>query len=188
MGMSSPIVVSDSEWLEARRKEIGDSLTGGWKETALWIKQIVLFSVFLVGIAVLGVLANTVSHTTRTWHTPHGWHWHGVIATIDQPVHAYLSTHSAGLPLPVTSLHLLWVASGSVLLAMSLFGGFGARTTWILWGAATVVMVWSGTPGPARQVAAGLAAVAWGLASIPAMRGLNLRSSTSQSVFVSKDS
>ncbi|MYV43737.1 hypothetical protein GT030_33985 [Streptomyces sp. SID1328] len=69
-----------------------------------------------------------------------------------------------------------------------LFGGFGARTTWILWGAATVVMVWSGTPGPARQVAAGLATVAWGLASIPAMRGLNLRASTSQSVFVSKDS
>ncbi|MFG3207777.1 helix-turn-helix domain-containing protein [Streptomyces sp. NPDC048192] len=189
MGMTAPVVVSDSEWLEARRKEIGDSLTGGWKATALWIKLLVLFSGVLVGIAVLGVLANTVSHTTRTWHTPHGWHWHGVIATIDQPVRAYLSTHSAGLPLPVTSLHLLWIGSGSVLLAMSfLFGGFGARTTWILWGAATVVMVWSGTPGPARQVAAGLATIAWGLASILAMQGLNLRSSTSHSVFISKDS
>ncbi|MFF3166806.1 helix-turn-helix domain-containing protein [Streptomyces sp. NPDC003273] len=189
MGMTSPVVVSDSEWLEARRKEIGDSLTGGWKQTALWIKLLVLFSVFLVGVAVLGVLANTVSHTARTWRTPHGWHWDGVVATINNPVHAYLSAHSAGLPLPVTSLHLLWIASGSILLLMSfLFGGFGARTTWILWGAATVVMVWSGTPGPARQVAAGLATVAWGLASIPAMRGLNLRASTSQSVFVSKDS
>ncbi|MGV9351250.1 helix-turn-helix domain-containing protein [Streptomyces spiralis] len=189
MGMTSPVVLTDSEWLEARRKEIGDSLTGGWRESALWIKLVVLFSVFLVGIAVVGVLANTVSHTARTWHTPGGWHWHGVVATIDDPVQAYLTAHSAGLPLPVTTLHLLWIASGSVLLLMSfLFGGFGARTTWILWGAATVVMVWSGTPGAARQVAAGLATVAWGLASIPAMRGLNLRSSTSQSVFVSKDS
>ncbi|MFI8234918.1 hypothetical protein ACIGDI_39600 [Streptomyces sp. NPDC085900] len=79
--------------------------------------------------------------------------------------------------LPVTSLHLLWVASGAALLLMGfMFGGFGARMTWIVWGAATVVMVWSGTPGDARQVAAALVTVAWGLASIPAMRGLSLRS------------
>jgi hypothetical protein len=36
-------------------------------------------------------------------------------------------------------------------------------------------MVWSGTPDPARPVAAGLAAIAWGIASIPALRGLVLR-------------
>ncbi|SEF18978.1 helix-turn-helix transcriptional regulator [Streptomyces sp. Ag109_O5-10] len=189
MGMTSPIVLSDSEWLEARRKDIGDSLTGGWRQSALWIKLLVLFSAFLVGIAVVGVLANTVSSRAHTWHPAGGWHWHNVAATIDDPVHAYLTTHSAGLPLPVTTLHLLWIASGAALLLMSfLFGGFGARTTWILWGAATVLMVWSGTPGGARQVAAGLAVIAWGLASIPAMRGLNLRSITSQSVIVSKDS
>lgn len=188
MGMTPPVVVSDPEWLEARRQEIGDSLTGGWSESALWIKLVVLFSVFLVGIAVVGVLANTVLHTAREWHTPGGWNWDGVVATIDDPVHAYLTAHSTGLPLPVTALHLLWVASGAVLLLMSfLFGGFGARMTWVVWGAATVVMVWSGTPGSARQVAAGLATVAWGLASILAMRGLNLRSIASQSVVVSKD-
>lgn len=45
-----------------------------------------------------------------------------------------------------------------------------------------------GTPGEARQVAAGLATIAWGLASILAMRGLKLRPMASQSVFVSKDS
>lgn len=151
--------------------------------------MIVLLSVFLVAVAALEVLANTVSHTARTWHTPRGWHWDGVIATIDDPVHAYLTAHSAGLPLPVTALHLLWVASGAVLLLMSfLFGGFGARTTWVVWGAISVAMVWSGTPGAARQVAAGLAAIAWGLASILAMQGLTLRSVTSQSVVVSKDS
>ncbi|MFE2070661.1 helix-turn-helix domain-containing protein [Streptomyces sp. NPDC059467] len=189
MGMTSPVVVSDFEWLEARRKDIGDSLTGGWRQSALWIKLLVLFSVFLVGIAVVGVLANTVSRRAHTWHPAGGWRWHDVAATIDDPVHAYLTAHSAGLPLPVTTLHLLWIASGATLLAMAfLFGGFGARTTWILWGAATVLMVWSGTPGAARQVAAGLTVITWGLASIPAMRGLNLRSIASQSVIVSKDS
>ncbi|MFF4138838.1 hypothetical protein ACFY1B_47210 [Streptomyces mirabilis] len=89
-------------------------------------------------------MANTVLHTAREWHTPGGWNWDGVVATIDDPVHAYLTAHSTGLPLPVTALHLLWVASGAVLLLMSfLFGGFGARMTWVVWGAATVVMVWS---------------------------------------------
>ncbi|WP_328834745.1 helix-turn-helix domain-containing protein [Streptomyces europaeiscabiei] len=189
LGMTSPVVVSDPEWLEARRQEVGDSLTGGWSESVIWIKLVVLLSVSLVGIAAVGVLTSTVSHTARTWHTPAGWHWNDVVATIDDPVHAYLTEHSAGLPLPVTSLHLLWVASGAALLLMSfLFGGFGARTTWVVWGAITVFMVWSGTPGPARQVAAGLATVAWGLASVLAMRGLNLRSIASQSVVVSKDS
>lgn len=189
MGMTSPIVVSDREWLEARRQEVGSSLTGGWAHSALWIKGIVLFSAALVGVAVVGVLANTAVHTARTWHTPKGWHWDAVVATIEQPVNAYLTAHSAGLPLPVAALHLLWLSSGAVALAMSfLFGGLGARTTWVMWGAATVVMVWSGTPGEARQVAAGLATIAWGLASILAMRGLKLRPMASQSVFVSKDS
>ncbi|MGW3123448.1 hypothetical protein ACWDBW_41115 [Streptomyces sp. NPDC001107] len=155
----------------------------------MWIKLVVLLSVCLVGIAVVGVVMNTVLHTTRAWHAPHGWRWNSVVATIDDPVNAYLTAHSSGLPLPVTTLHLLWVADGAALLLMSfLFGGFGARTTWVGWGAATVIMVWSGTPGPARQVAVGLAVIARGLASIPAMRGLNLRSIASQSVIVSKDS
>ncbi|MFE3526902.1 hypothetical protein ACFXOD_36050 [Streptomyces sp. NPDC059161] len=183
LGMTPPVVVSDPEWLEARRQEVGDSLTGGWHESALWIKLVALLSFSLFGIAALGVLTNTVVHTARTWHAPTGWHWNDVVATIDAPVHTYLTAHSAGLPLPVTTLHLLWVASGTVLLLMSfLFGGFGARTTWVVWGAASVIMVWSGTPGPARQVAAGIATLAWGMASILAMRGLNLRSIASQNV------
>jgi hypothetical protein len=133
-------------------------------------------------------LANTVSHTARAWHTPSGWCWDGVVATIDDPVRAYLAAHSAGLPLPVTALHQLWAASGAALLLMGfMFGGFGARMTWVVWGGATVVMVWSGTAEPGRQVAAGLATVAWGMASILAMRGLRLRSIASHSVIVSKD-
>ncbi|MFE9123730.1 hypothetical protein [Streptomyces sp. NPDC007172] len=189
LGMTSPVVVSDPEWLEARRQEVGNSLTGGWRESALWIKLVVLLFASLVAIAAFGVLTNTVVNTARTWHTPSGWHWNAVIATIDNPVRTYLTAHSAGLPLPVTTLHLLWVTSGTVLLAMSfLFGGFGARTTWVLWGAVSVVMVWSGTPGDARQVAAGIATIAWGLASILAMRGLNLRSTASHNVIVSKNS
>ncbi|MET9914458.1 helix-turn-helix domain-containing protein [Streptomyces sp. NPDC006476] len=188
LSMTPPVVVSDPEWLEARRQEVGNAFTGGWSKSALWIKLVVLFSASLVGIAALGVVANTVSHTARAWHTPSGCHWDGVVATIDDPVHAYLAAHSTGLPLPVTALHLLWVASGGALLLMAfLFGGFGTRMTWIVWGAATVVMVWLGTPGDARQVAAGLATVAWGMASILAMRGLSLRSIASQSVIVSKD-
>ncbi|MGW2795315.1 hypothetical protein ACWC9H_36090 [Streptomyces sp. NPDC001251] len=185
LGMTAPVVVSDPEWLEARRKEVGESLTGGWATSALWIKSVVLVTVSLMGFAAFGVLTNTVVHTARTWHAPSGWHWNSVVATIDDPVHAYLTAHSAGLPLTVSTLHLLWVASGTVLLAMSFpFGGFGARTTWVIWGAGSVVMVWSGTP---RQVAAGIATLAWGLASILAMRGLNLRSVASHSVIISKD-
>lgn len=186
MGMAPAVVLNDREWLEARRQEVGDSLSGGWSESALWIKFVALVSGVLVAIAVIGVLANTAVNTARTWQTPSGWHWDGLVATVEQPVNAYLSTHSAGLPLPVDALHLLWVASGAVSLGMSfLFGGLGARSTWVMWGAATVVMVWAGTPGDARQVAAGVATIAWGLASILAMRGVKLRSIASQSVVVS---
>ena len=75
--------MSDPERLEARRQEVGDSLTGGWAERVLWIKLVVLLPISLVGVAVVGLVANTVSHTARAWHAPRWWHRNDMVATID---------------------------------------------------------------------------------------------------------
>ncbi|MFD4756904.1 helix-turn-helix domain-containing protein [Streptomyces sp. NPDC058426] len=187
MGMTSPVTVTDRDWLEGRRQEVGNSLTGGWTESALWIKVSALVFASLCAMALFGLVATTVTDKARSWSPAGGWHWEGMAATVEQPVNAYLAAHSSGLPLPVSVLQVLWVGSGAVALVMSfLFGGFGARLTWALWGVATVLMVWSGTPAEARPVAAGLATIAWGLASILALRGLRIvMINTSHKVVVS---
>jgi hypothetical protein len=60
-----------------------------------------------------------------------------------------------------------------------LVGGFfhstGARVTYTLWGAVSIGMVWSASPDGGRTVAAGIAVLAWTIASVFALRGLCLR-------------
>ncbi|MCX4411486.1 hypothetical protein OG840_61075 [Streptomyces sp. NBC_01764] len=174
------VVLDDPDWLDARRQEVADAMTGPWRQTPLWIKTAVVVPAFLVLTSATGVLLSALSS-----HAVKAWDGSGLTATVDQPVRVYLDAHTGGLPVTAPTLHLVWVASGAGLLAFSfLTGTFGARLTWILWGTATTVMVWSGTADPARQVATGLAVLCWGVASIAGLRGLTLRPQLSHNVTV----
>ncbi len=169
-GHKPAVVLVDRDWLDARRKELSDALTYGWQPAAGWVKAVAVTAGVLVTAGALGTVSTALAHTVR------GWTGNGLVAAVDHPVHRYLAAHTAGLPIPASTVHWLWVATGTGLLLLSwLSSSFSARLTWALWGAATVVMVWSGTTGPARQVAAALALIAWGIASIAALRGLGRR-------------
>ncbi|WP_445520960.1 hypothetical protein [Streptomyces sp. NEAU-174] len=100
----------------------------------------------------------------------------GVWATIDNPVRSYIAAHSVGLPISASTVYTLWQAVG----LFSLTTGFitrsnGVRLTWTAWGAASIAMVWTITPGTSRTVATAIAVLAWTIASAFALRGLNLR-------------
>ncbi|WP_331729654.1 hypothetical protein [Streptomyces platensis] len=130
-----------------------------------------------VGLVVLAVLLKWTVPAVVGWVSHQDWHqltqW---LHTIDRPVHAYLAAHTVGLPLTATTAYVLWQCIGLGSLGLGfLTGSVGARLTWIAYGAATTVMVWSQTPAAGRDVATGLAVLAWTTASTLALRGLSLR-------------
>ncbi|MFF1712155.1 hypothetical protein [Streptomyces sp. NPDC058268] len=95
----------------------------------------------------------------------------GLLQTIYQPVTGYLRTSSAGLPMNANALVNWWAALGiGTFLASGLVKSTPARLAWTGWGAATTAMVWAGTAGPGRTVAAGLTALTWAAASLLALR------------------
>ncbi|MFJ8676730.1 hypothetical protein [Streptomyces sp. NPDC093589] len=166
-------------FLHRRWDEILQARSAGWHGQANWIKT-TLAAAGAAGLVLLlsqagdalhegtRMLAPAVDHQALT----EGW------ATIEQPVRHYLNLHVQNLPTSPAVLHGLWRTSG----LLFLLGGFltrssGLRLGWATWGALTVGMVWAGTPDPGRPVAAGLAAVAWALASAFALRGLGARPS-----------
>ncbi|MFI1169307.1 hypothetical protein ACH4UM_38550 [Streptomyces sp. NPDC020801] len=111
------------------------------------------------------------------WYHHQDWAWFTQwTATLADPVHAYLSAHTAGLPLTASSAFVIWQGVGAVSLVLAWFtGAFGARLTYTAHGAATVYMVWASSPAAGRTVAAALAVLAWTIGSLFALRGLSLR-------------
>ncbi len=127
--------------------------------------------VLLFVVAAWGIPKAVDWARTQDWHQLTQW-----AATIDQPVHGYLAAHTIGLPITATTAYALWQAIGAGSLLVSvLTGSVGARLTWTCWGAGSVAMVWSQTPATGREVATGLAVLAWTAASTLALRGLSLR-------------
>ncbi|MCQ8833762.1 hypothetical protein [Streptomyces malaysiensis] len=110
---------------------------------------------------------------------PHVPSWAAVVdgmrATIDDPVRGYLATHTQGLPITAATAYSIWKALGFAAFVLGFFHNSSARLAWTVWGAATVIMVWIGTPEPGRQVAAGVALLGWAALSVLALRGLRLR-------------
>ncbi|MDG4795204.1 hypothetical protein [Micromonospora sp. WMMD1082] len=83
----------------------------------------------------------------------------------------YLTTHAAGLPVTSETLWWTWCAAGIALFTLAFLArAVAARLGWILFGTATVAMVWAATPGPARTTAAGIAALWWITLSLLALR------------------
>ncbi|MFI8085837.1 hypothetical protein ACIF6L_34235 [Kitasatospora sp. NPDC086009] len=127
------------------------------------------------GLAALGVLASVVllvlavgPYVLATGHwlldpanvaTPAAQVWH----TVDDPIHRSLAERGQGLPAGPATLYTAWAATGLLILWRGLrtAGSAGAQLGAVTFGAVTAVMVWDGTPGPGRPVAAGLAALLW---------------------------
>lgn len=136
-------------------------------------------------IAAFGIVALVALLLILTWGIPKGIDWYhhreGAwftqwTATVADPVHAYLSEHTVGLPLTASSAFVIWLGVGIASLVLSwITGAVGARLTWIAHGACSVLMVWDASPAAGRPVAAALAVLAWTVCSSLAMRGLSLR-------------
>lgn len=111
------------------------------------------------------------------WFQHQDWSWATQwAATLVDPVHAYLTAHTVGMPVTASSAFGIWLAVGGASLVWAwLTNAFGARLTWLAHGAATVVMVWESSPAAGRTVAAALAVLAWTSLSLFALRGLSLR-------------
>ncbi|MET9483638.1 hypothetical protein [Streptomyces sp. NPDC006638] len=131
----------------------------------------------VVGVGVLVLVLKWGLPKGIDWAHRQDWQWATQwAATLTDPVHAYLTTHTAGLPLTATSAVVIWQGVGGASLVLSwLTRAVGARLTWTAHGACTVFMVWDASPAAGRPVAAALTVLAWTLGSIPALRGLSLR-------------
>lgn len=92
-----------------------------------------------------------------------------ITEVINQPVRAYLDTHSAGLPATGHDLWILWLLACTVLYIAALTGSRYARISWIVIGALTATAAWHGTTTAAgRPVAAATTTAMWLLLSLPA--------------------
>jgi hypothetical protein len=111
------------------------------------------------------------------WYHHQDWSWAiQWTATVTDPVHAYLSDHTAGLPVTASSAFGIWLGVGGASLVLAwLTGAVGARLTYTAHGAATVFMVWASSPAAGRTVAAALAVLAWTIGSFFALSGMSLR-------------
>ncbi|GGZ22074.1 hypothetical protein GCM10010300_77260 [Streptomyces olivaceoviridis] len=111
------------------------------------------------------------------WYQHQDWAWATQwIATIADPVHAYLAAHTAGLPLSASSAFVIWLGVGAVSLVLAwVTGAFGARLTWTAHGICTAAMVFDASPAAGRPVATALAVLAWTIGSLFTLRGLSLR-------------
>ncbi|MCX4598323.1 hypothetical protein OG819_55285 [Streptomyces sp. NBC_01549] len=158
-------------WLGRRLHDIRMAPTYGWRLTAGWIKTVIV----IAGCVLLYGFGTTVIDAARAlpWSTPTGGDHTGLLATIDQPIRAYLTTHTRALPITAATAYSTWQVVGVVAFLLGYLRITPARLTWTAWGAATVTMVWIGTPEPGRQVAAGIALLAWTALSVLALRGIS---------------
>ncbi|MFE2943400.1 hypothetical protein ACFXKG_30755 [Streptomyces sp. NPDC059255] len=162
-------------WLDTRLHEIRTAPQHGWKLMATWIRTTITVTGLLAVLLALRWIGDTLLDWAHALPWPMPTDPTGLLTTIDQPVHTYLASRTATLPVTATTAYAAWQAVGASAFVLGFLRSTGARLTWTAWGAATVAMVWHGTPEPGRQVAAGIAVLAWTTASALALRGLNLR-------------
>ncbi|MFZ3562826.1 hypothetical protein ACOKM5_43625 [Streptomyces sp. BH097] len=98
----------------------------------------------------------------------------GIWGVIDHPVRTYIAEHSAGMAISGSTIYTLWQIAGLYGLIGGFFGSTIARLTWTGWGTASAAAIWSTVPAANRTLSVGIAALAWALASLFALRGLRL--------------
>ncbi|MFD7734309.1 hypothetical protein ACFV6F_28520 [Kitasatospora phosalacinea] len=131
---------------------------------ALASLALVLVGVTQAALAVIRWCADPqhLAHpTAQLWHT------------VNDPLHRSLAARSAGLPADARTLYNAWAVAGTVILLLALRRGasVGVQLGSVLFGALTVAMVWDGSTGPGRPVAAGLAVLIWAVLAALALTG-----------------
>ncbi|MGW7319444.1 hypothetical protein [Streptomyces sp. NPDC054865] len=95
----------------------------------------------------------------------------GLLATIHQPVAAFLREHTVDLAMSANDAIELWAVLGVGAFVMGAFSrSLPARMLWSGWGVVTTAMVWLGTTPPGRAIAVGVTILAWTAASVVALR------------------
>jgi len=90
-----------------------------------------------------------------------------LLHTITDPVHGYLHTHTAGLPITGGQAFTLWLVLAAITWARgSLTDALSARIGWAITGALTTTAVYAGTTGPGRATAAAVTVAVWALLSV----------------------
>ncbi|AXK34677.1 hypothetical protein DVA86_20510 [Streptomyces armeniacus] len=172
---------SDGGYLYDRWEDLRQAPELGWHHMAHWVKTVLALSGASVLILLLYGASDVAAEAghqliTAAPHVQIGTDTSlRVWAVIDQPIRSYTAQHSADLAISGSTVYTLWQITG----LLGLIGGFvrstAARLTWTCWGTGSVAMVWSATPADSRAIAAGIAVLAWTLASAAALRGLSLR-------------
>jgi len=167
------------QWTGRRAEQIRDVFSDhrDW-----WFQQ--LGRVVLLVVA--APLALWVAGQALLWArgTVVGSHFGALEAVVTDPVRHYFEVHAAAaLPVGADVLFPAWQTAGVVLLAAAFFWkSWGARLGWLVYGTVTVAMVWAGTAATGRDLAAGIAAIAWALSLIPVLRGVRFSISAHSSV------
>ncbi|MEU9313424.1 hypothetical protein [Streptomyces sp. NPDC048256] len=170
----------DGGFLHQRAAEVRRFWRTGWDDAAVWIKTLALIAGASVVVLIVGTAADIVTTVLGKLSAAPAIDvgdvdGGGLWGTVDHPVRAYLADQAAHLTVTPAALYRAWQTAGLIALIGGFFGNAGARLTWLLWGAASVFMVWSASPDGGRAAATGLAALMWALASIVALHGLTLR-------------
>jgi len=121
--------------------------------------RLVLSLLGWLGSGAVQLVGHDGVHALAAWQISH---------VITDPIRHYMALGANTLPVSASTLLVFWLVAAAGLWMASLLGVRGARLGWMVIGAATVAMVYAGTAPAGRGLAAGVAAAAWALLSIPA--------------------
>ncbi|MEU9413222.1 hypothetical protein AB0E08_47085 [Streptomyces sp. NPDC048281] len=154
----------------------------GWHGMANWIKTVLTAMMVCSAIVVLDCTAHSTvelldrlsAHAPPTG-APGIESVGGLWGVIDNPISSYIGHHSVGLSISGSAVHTAWQLTGLIGLVCGTAGLTAGRIIWLLWGTASIAMVWTASPDNNRTVATGLAILMWALASALPLRGLRTR-------------
>lgn len=162
---------SQDLWRRFHRSRTSNDWPPDWLAPAAAAAGVLLAALLLFGLVIplIRWLASLVVNAVgggadwlQNWNLTH---------VVLHPVRDYLTAHSTDLPITANTLWWTWCAAGvGLFLFAFLFRAVAARLGWVLFGAATMAMVWATTTGPARTTTTGIAALWWIVLSLFALR------------------
>ncbi|MFD6300771.1 hypothetical protein ACFWFU_38780 [Streptomyces sp. NPDC060235] len=151
----------------------------GW-DMAPWLRMVVLLTGAALALLLIDTAFTTITHwighlLTAAPTVDIGTNKSaGIWAVIDQPIRSYIAHHSTGMAVSGPTIYTLWQIAGLYGLIGGFTGSTIARLVWTAWGAASTAAIWTTVPDQQRTLTVAIAALAWGTASLFALRGLRL--------------
>ncbi|MGI5507466.1 hypothetical protein [Lentzea sp. CA-135723] len=145
--------------------------TINWAEVRYIASGAAQIAAALGGLALIAVLANSLINTAQQSDVARLVQRildSQMARLVHEPITAYLTEHSLGLPLAPHGLALVWAIACAVLLVFAWAGSHGARIGWVLVGAASAAMAYDGAQTVHAPLAAGVTALVWIAGSVPA--------------------